>query len=204
MVCSLLDTQPTRPHCKTRPESPLPTQRKRHAVAGKGGIAGRIVQDPAAAADGDDDGRRRRRRDGDGDRDDGRKRKRTRWHISSSICECHHPDVAWSPTASYIATASDDKTLRLWSAETGDAFVEFRGHTNFVFSCRFNPQSNLLVSGVSALARERQWGMASLLFTIIRFPREFSLDFPTLFSNAWRDSFHCCRSRSTRPSSCGT
>mmetsp|Transcript_21128 Transcript_21128/g.45873 ORF Transcript_21128/g.45873 Transcript_21128/m.45873 type:complete len:514 (+) Transcript_21128:48-1589(+) len=56
-------------------------------------------------------------------------------------------DVAWSPTASYIATASDDKTLRLWSAETGDAFVEFRGHTNFVFSCKFNPQSNLLVSG---------------------------------------------------------
>lgn len=56
-------------------------------------------------------------------------------------------DVAWSPTASYIATASDDKTLRLWSAETGDAFVEFKGHTNFVFSCRFNPQSNLLVSG---------------------------------------------------------
>jgi len=56
-------------------------------------------------------------------------------------------DVAWSPTASYLATASDDKTLRLWSAETGDAFVEFRGHTNFVFSCRFNPQSNLLVSG---------------------------------------------------------
>lgn len=58
-------------------------------------------------------------------------------------------DVTWSPTAAYVATASDDKTLRLWSAETGDAFVEFRGHTNFVFSCRFNPQSNLLVSGVS-------------------------------------------------------
>ena len=58
-------------------------------------------------------------------------------------------DITWSPTGSYLATASDDKTLRLWSAETGDAFVEFRGHTNFVFSCRFNPQSNLLVSGVS-------------------------------------------------------
>lgn len=56
-------------------------------------------------------------------------------------------DVTWSPTAAYIATASDDKTLRLWNAETGDAYVEFRGHTNFVFSCRFNPQSNLLVSG---------------------------------------------------------
>jgi hypothetical protein len=27
--------------------------------------------------------------------------------------------------------------------------VEFRGHSSFVFSCKFNPQSNLLVSGVS-------------------------------------------------------
>jgi len=58
-------------------------------------------------------------------------------------------DVTWSPTSSYIVTASDDKSLRLWSAETGDAFVEFRGHSSFVFSCKFNPQSNLLVSGVS-------------------------------------------------------
>lgn len=56
-------------------------------------------------------------------------------------------DVAWSPTAEYLATASDDKNLRIWDAETGDALVEFRGHTNFVFSCVFNPQSNLLVSG---------------------------------------------------------
>lgn len=56
-------------------------------------------------------------------------------------------DITWSPTSAYIATASDDKRLRLWNAETGDAYVEFRGHTNFVFTCRFNPQSNLLVSG---------------------------------------------------------
>ncbi|KAL7535355.1 hypothetical protein ACHAWF_005141 [Thalassiosira exigua] len=55
-------------------------------------------------------------------------------------------DVAWSPSGAYLATASDDRTLRLWSAETGDALVEFRGHTNFVFSCSFNPQSNLLAS----------------------------------------------------------
>ena len=56
-------------------------------------------------------------------------------------------DVAWSPHGGHIATASDDKTLRLWDAQTSDALVEFRGHSNFVFCVRFNPQSNLLVSG---------------------------------------------------------
>ena len=57
-------------------------------------------------------------------------------------------DVAWSrSTSNYLATASDDKSLRLWDAHTGDPLVEFRGHANFVFSVRFNPQSNLLVSG---------------------------------------------------------
>jgi len=56
-------------------------------------------------------------------------------------------DVAWSPTAEYLATASDDKSLRIWDAETGAALVELRGHTNYVFSCAFSPQTNLLVSG---------------------------------------------------------
>lgn len=57
-------------------------------------------------------------------------------------------DVCWSrSTARYIATASDDKTLRLWDSTTGAELVEFRGHASFVFACKFNPQSNLLVSG---------------------------------------------------------
>lgn len=56
-------------------------------------------------------------------------------------------DVTFSCTAEYLATASDDKTLRVWDAATGSGLVEFKGHTNFVFSCAFSPQSNLLASG---------------------------------------------------------
>mmetsp|Transcript_12142 Transcript_12142/g.22739 ORF Transcript_12142/g.22739 Transcript_12142/m.22739 type:complete len:479 (-) Transcript_12142:79-1515(-) len=110
-------------------------------------------------------------------------------------------DLAWSPrTPNILATASDDKTLRLWdvtrssssvkgrhiqttTTEASDAtdpnmeqhssgspilsntvgqpsvgtgtftnvinesLVEFKGHSNFCFSVKFNPQGNLLVSG---------------------------------------------------------
>ena len=54
-------------------------------------------------------------------------------------------DVAWSPDAPMVATASDDKSLRLWDATTGDALVEFRGHDNFVFCTQI--YQNLLASG---------------------------------------------------------
>mmetsp|Transcript_27936 Transcript_27936/g.65687 ORF Transcript_27936/g.65687 Transcript_27936/m.65687 type:complete len:378 (-) Transcript_27936:171-1304(-) len=57
-------------------------------------------------------------------------------------------DVCWSNGLDpFVATASDDKTMRLWDAQTSDGLVEFRGHDNFVFCCQFNPASNLLVSG---------------------------------------------------------
>jgi COMPASS component SWD3 len=54
-------------------------------------------------------------------------------------------DVAWESRGAYLASASDDKTLRLWDAATGRALRVLQGHSNFVFCCNFNPQGNLLV-----------------------------------------------------------
>ena len=54
-------------------------------------------------------------------------------------------DVAWESRGVYLASASDDKTLRLWDAASGRALRVLQGHSNFVFCCNFNPQGNLLV-----------------------------------------------------------
>lgn len=66
-------------------------------------------------------------------------------------------DVAWSASQQYLATASDDKTLRLWdvssesngatASDAGEALVEFKGHLDFVFSTSFSPVSDLMASG---------------------------------------------------------
>lgn len=56
-------------------------------------------------------------------------------------------DVAWSTDSKYLVSASDDKSLKIWDFQTGKSLKTLKGHTNYVFCCNFNPQSNLIVSG---------------------------------------------------------
>lgn len=38
-------------------------------------------------------------------------------------------------------------SLQVWELSSGKCLKTLKGHSNYVFCCNFNPQSNLIVSG---------------------------------------------------------
>jgi WD40 repeat protein len=57
--------------------------------------------------------------------------------------------VAVSPNRREIATGHGDKTLRLWSAKTGDPLRVIHGHTGHVDAVAFSPDGKLIATGSS-------------------------------------------------------
>ena len=56
--------------------------------------------------------------------------------------------VAFSPDGNRIASGSDDDTVRLWDADTGQPVGQpLTGHTDAVISVAFSPDGNRIVSG---------------------------------------------------------
>ena len=55
--------------------------------------------------------------------------------------------AAFSPDGKRIVTASEDKTARLWDAETGKPIGEpLKGHTDSVMSAAFSPDGKRIVT----------------------------------------------------------
>jgi WD40 repeat protein/serine/threonine protein kinase len=69
--------------------------------------------------------------------------------------------AAYSPDGSIIASAGNDRRIRLWHARTGAALGSLEGHSNWVSSVAFAPDGNTLASG-SADQTVRIWDVKSL------------------------------------------
>ncbi len=70
--------------------------------------------------------------------------------------------VAFSPDGHRLATSSEDQTVRLWDAETGQEVLTLHGHTDIVPSVVFSPDGNRLVSaGADGTVQIREAAAAS-------------------------------------------
>ncbi len=70
------------------------------------------------------------------------------WEERATIAD--HTDVvydaAFSPDGTKIATASFDKTVRVWDAADGKAIETLKGHSDFVYAVAFTPDGKHLIS----------------------------------------------------------
>lgn len=86
--------------------------------------------------------------------------------------------IAYSPDGRYIASGSDDESVRIWDVETGHSEV-FTGHTSEVRSVAFSPDSSYIVSS-DGFNEIRVWSVGTTSKALVTADRSQFLSFKTI------------------------
>ncbi|MHC1773291.1 MAG: hypothetical protein AB9907_16470 [Flexilinea sp.] len=90
----------------------------------------------------------------------------------------------YSPDGNWIATASDDHTIRLWDAENGELVRILSGHTARVNQIAFSPDGRWLVSGADDnTIRRWQIDDGSLMDTLLLGDGNWRVEFLTVLAD---------------------
>ena len=54
--------------------------------------------------------------------------------------------VAWSPDGKWVASGSEDQTVQVWDAATGQHLLTYRGHSALVTAVAWSPDGTRLAS----------------------------------------------------------
>ncbi|MGD1903539.1 MAG: AAA-like domain-containing protein [Geitlerinemataceae cyanobacterium] len=82
------------------------------------------------------------------------KRQTLNGHSSSVL------SANFSPDGTQIVSASDDQTVKVWDAETGEELHTLNGHSDWVWSANFSPDGTQIVSA-SSDQPEKLWKVES-------------------------------------------
>jgi WD40 repeat protein len=67
--------------------------------------------------------------------------------LTHLIANCRVRSVAWTPDGTKIASGSNDKTIKVWNAQTGQCVSTLTGHSHIVTSVAWNNDGTKLAFG---------------------------------------------------------